>query len=479
MSSESSPSSAGPADGRHRPFRRRLTGTVAVLAVAVAGFGFAGLVQGPRLDAAEIDVARATRLAGEQLTLTLNQPVVEFDAEAIEVEPEASVTATADDRSIVITFGEPLDYAARYTVRVPGVVGAYQGVPAVVEHGFTTSDEEVYALHRRSHRGEADLVERASFAHPAAAEVVFSAPRIQDFARVDDVLVVVTLDDEGRNELVLSEDQQPDPLELALPPDASIRDLAASSTNALVGFVLDTPAVDGVRQHEAELMTLDLSGAAPAVPEPVLALDGTPMRVMSWAFVPGTSSIVAQDFDQGLYLVDLLERRPVTPLGVHNEIRGFVAGTSELVVADPDRGTVIDLADGTTSPLELHTPELADNVYADRISVLDGEGRYLVSLVQARVEAGRNVRASMLVHVGPDGELTTVFAPAVTTSLIREHCVAPNGRYVAVAESAEGGRPDGYPADPGFTETTTTIVEIATGRVVLSLQGGFSNWCAP
>ncbi|WP_448006067.1 hypothetical protein [Agromyces bauzanensis] len=480
MSSEppASPTAPGPDDGRHRSFRRRLAGTVAVLVVAVAGFGFAGLVQGPRVDAAEIDVARATRLAGEQLTLSLNQPVVGFDAEAIEVEPAASVTATADERSIVITFERPLDYAAEYTVRVPGVVGAYQAAPTLVEHRFATPDEHVYALHRRSHRGEADLVQRSSLADPET-EVAFSAPRIQEFARVDDVLVVVTIDDEGRNQLVLSEAQQPDPLELALPLEASIHDLAASTTNPLVGFVIDTPAVDGVRRHEAELMTLDLSGAAPAAPQPVLALDGTPMRVMSWAFVPGTSSLVAQDFDQGLYLVDVLGRRPPVPLGVHSEIRGFVAGTNDLMVADPDGGTIIDLADGLTTALELRTPELADNVYADRIAVLDGEGRYLVSLVQASVEDGRNVRSSMLAHVGPEGEPTKLYAPAVATSLIRDHCISPNGRYAAVAESADGGRPDGYSGNPGFTETMTTIVEIATGRVVLSIQGGFSDWCAP
>ncbi|WP_136709504.1 hypothetical protein [Agromyces sp. H66] len=483
MSSEASAappasSAARSDDGRQGPFRQRLIGTVLVLVVAVAGFGFAGLVQGPRLDTAELDVASATRLAGERLTLTLNQPVVEIDAAAIEVEPATSVTATVDDRDIVITFDRPLDYAAEYTVRVPGVVGAYQAAPAVVEHRFATPDEDVYVLHRRSHRGEADLVQRSSFADPRP-EVVFSAPRIQEFARAGAVLVVVTVDDEGRNGIALSKDAQPDPAELALPQGATIRDLAASTTHPLVGFVLDTPAVEGVRQHAAELMTLDLSGTAPAAPLPVLALDGTPMRVMSWAFVPGTTSLVAQDFEQGLYLVDALGGESPTPLGVHAEIRGFIAGTSELLVADPDGGSVLGLADGTATALELQTPELADNVYADHISVLDGEGRYLVSLVQARVEAGRNVRSSMLAAVGADGELSKLFAPAVPTSVIRDHCTSPNGRWVAVAESPDDSRPDGYSGDPGFTERMTTIVEISTGRVALSLQGGFSDWCAP
>lgn len=458
-------------------FRRRLVGTVAVLAVVAGGFAFASVAQGPRLEAGEIDVARATRLAGEQLTLTVNQPVAAVDAEAVEVEPAASVTAEADDRSIVLTFERPLDYAAEYTVRIPGVVGAYQGTAATLEYHFETPDEEVYTLLRRSDQGEDDVVQRSSFARPGA-EVVFAAPRIQEFARVDDILAVVTVDEEERNELLLSQGDQPQPLELALPGEGTIRDLAASTTNPIIGFVFDTPEVDGVKRYESALMTLDLSGAAPAEPQPVLGLDGAPLRAAAWAFVPGSTSVVVQDFNQSLFLVDVLGRQPVTPLGVHSEIRGFIAGTSDLVVADPDRGALIDLTDGTTTTLELRSADLADNVYPGRITMLDGDSRYLISLVMASVEDGRNVRSSMLAEVGEEGELRQVFAPATETSLIREYCVSPNGRYVAVAESPDRARPDGYSNNPGYSETMTSIVEIATARTVLSLPGGFSDWCA-
>jgi len=89
-------------------FRRRIVGTIVVLAVVAGGFAFASVVQGPRLEAGEIDAARATRLAGEQLTPAINQPVASLDAEAVEVEPAASVSAEVDDRSIVITFELPL-----------------------------------------------------------------------------------------------------------------------------------------------------------------------------------------------------------------------------------------------------------------------------------------------------------------------------------------------------------------------------------
>lgn len=456
-------------------FRRRLVGTLIVLAVAVGGLAVTGAAQGPRLDTARIDTESAVRLAGQQLTLSLNQPVASFDAAGVEVEPAASVSAVAEDRSIVVTFDRPLDYATEYTVRVPDVVGTYQGVAATLEHRFSTPDEAVYALQRRSDRGEDDIVQRTSLAQPSA-EVVFSAPRIQEFAHVGDVLAVVTIEEDDTDRLLVSRGDQAQPAGVALPPDASIRDLAASTTNPIIGFVVDTPAVDGVKQHEAELMTLDLSGAAAAAPQPVTGLDGTPLRAMTWAFVPGSSSLVVQDFEQGLYLVDALGARPVTPLGAHNEIRGFLPGTSDLVVADPDRGALIDLVDGTTTTLELASADLAPDVYPGRITMLD-DTRYVFSLTRLTVEGARNLRTSVLAEVDADGGLAQVFAPAMETSLIREYCVSPNGRYVAVSESAETGRPDGYSDNPGFTETMTSFVEIATGGIRSSLPGGFSDWC--
>jgi hypothetical protein len=457
-------------------FRRRLVGSIVALAVLAGGFAFAGVVQGARLDSGEIDAARATRLAGQQLTLTVNQPVAEFDADAVEVEPAASVTAEADDRTIVITFDEPLDYDAEYAVRVPGVVGAYQGTASTLEYRFTTPDEPVYSLVRRSITGEDDAIQRTSFADPRP-EVVFTAPRIQEFARAGDVLAVVTIDAQERNALHLAQGDQAEPLELAIAPELTIRDLAASTTNPVLGFIADTPAFDGVKQYESALMTLDVSGAGAATPEPVLGLDGTPMRVIDWAFVPGTTSMVVQDFEQSLFLIDVLGAQPATPLGVHAEIRGFVPGTTDLVVADPDRGAVIDLGDGTTTTLELRSADLAENVYPGKITMLDDTARYLISLVAARVEGGQNARTSILAEVDGSGELAEVFAPAAESSLIRDYCVSPNGRYAAVATSPGDSGPDGYSNNPGYAETMTSIIEIATARTVLSLPGGFSDWC--
>lgn len=461
---------------QHR-FTRRLVGSIVALAVITGGFAFASVVQGPRLNGGTIDAERATVLAGQQLTLEVNQPVAAIDADEISVEPHAAVTAASDDRTITVTFETPLDAGAEYTVRVPGVVGAFQGVPATLEYRFETPGEQAYTLTRRSDQGEPDVVQRKPLGG-AEGEVVFEAPRIQDFAHSGELVLAATIEDDESNGLFVIDARAGDPQQFGLLPGAKIRELAASTTNPLAAFVMTTPEIDGVRDFDNALMVVDMSGVGAMEPTPVLGLDGTPLRVASWMFVPGTTSVVVQDFEQSVFLVDVLGLQPASPLGAHAELRGFVPGTTQLIVADPDRGARIDLSDGTTTTIELASADLAEHVYPGQITMLDGDSRYLISLVAVAVEGDRNVRSSVLAEVDSDGALRQVFAPADETSLIRDYCVSPNGQYVAVAASAESGRPDGYSDNPGFTETMTSVVEIATGRTVITMTGGFSDWCA-
>lgn len=457
-------------------FTRRLLGTIVVLAVIAGGFAFASVVQGPRLSAAKVDAQRATMLAGQQLVIEVNQPVASFDADDVSVEPAASVSAVADDRLITVTFDEPLDYASEYTVRVPGVVGAFQGVPATLEYSFETPDEQVYSLVRRSLDGEPDLIQRKSFTEPGG-EIVFTAPRIQEFAHAGEVVAAVTIDDAGANELFVADVEQDVPQEIALPMGAVVRDLEASTTNPLIGYLVSTPPVDGVRAQDSALYIADLTGAAGGPPQPVVGLDGEPIKVASWTFVPGTTAVVVQDFEQSVFLVDAFGSAPVTPLGVHSEVRGFVPGTSRLVVADPDRGSMIDLTDGTTTTVDLPLPSLGDADYPGRLT-MTGDDRYVLSVVTVVVQPdGSTSIASRLAEVDAT-ETRDVFTPASEGSIIREYCISPNGRYAAVTTSDAQGRPDGYAGLPGYTESTMSIVDLSNGAVEFSQSGGFSDWCS-
>lgn len=62
--------------------------------------------------------------------------------------------------------------------------------------------------------------------------------------------------------------------------------------------------------------------------------------------VPGTTQIVAQTLDTQVWLADPWNRQALRPLGGHNRVDGFVAGTRELLVEDQDTLLGLSLASG-------------------------------------------------------------------------------------------------------------------------------------
>ena len=455
-------------------FRRRLFGALGVLAVLVATLGIAGSAQGPRLEAAAIDPVRSVQLAGQQLRLELNQAVVSVERESVIVTPAAAVALNSEGSTLTITFEKPLEYSREYSVSVAGVVGPFTSTASTIRHNFRTPDEFAYSLHRRSTEGEKDAVLRRPLDRPGDQEVIFSAPRITAFVHHGDVLAATTLDDDGRSALSVSMPGEATPQQIALPTAGTVRALAASPTNAILGFLMTSAEVNGERRFENALFTLDLSGAIGGGVQPVEAADGSPMRVTDWVFVPGTTSIVVQDYEQALTLVDLAGITANTPVGRHSELRGFLPGTSTLVVADPDGGSLIDLAAGTTTAIELPSSELARGRYLGKAALLDADGTHLLALSSPAAD-GAPATDSVLTHVDAEGTRTLYEPPA--DSRIADYCVSPNGQFVAVETLGSAARPDGYPGVPGFTNMLTLIVEIGTGRVVSGLSGGFSDWC--
>lgn len=455
-------------------FRRRLLGTLGVLVTLVAVLGFAGSMQGPRLKAAAVDTARSVQLAGQQLRLELNQQVLAVDSTAVTVTPAASVSVSSEGSTLVVTFTEPLEYSQDYSVTVPGVVGPFTSAVSSIQHSFRTPDEFVYSLHRRSTEGERDAVLRRPLDRPGDQEIVFSAPRITAFAHHGGALAVTTLDDDGLSALSVTLPDEDQPHQISLPATGTVRALTASPTNAVIGFLMTSTEVDGERVFENALFTLDLSGAIGGGVRPVEGADGSPMRVTDWVFVPGTTSIVVQDYEQALTLVDLAGITANTPLGRHSELRGFLPGTSTLVVADPDGGSLIDLAAGTTTAVELPPSDLAIGRYLGKAALLGTDGTHLLALSSPAADGGP-ASDSLLAHVGPDGTRTLYEPPA--GSRISDYCVSPNGQFAAVQTLGSAARPDGYPGIPGFTHALTLVVEIETARVVSGLSGGFSDWC--
>ncbi|WP_308797654.1 hypothetical protein [Agromyces silvae] len=465
---------AAPTAAASRRFRRRLLGTIAVLAAAAVSLAFAGVVQGPRLSEASVDVERVTRLADGRLVLALNQPIARVDGD-VRVEPAEPAELTIDGRALVVEFAEPLPYDTEYTVTVDGVVGEAQPTAVTVEHRFTTTDAPVYTLARRSPAGQTDVILRSSFGE-RTPEVVLEATRLQSFAHAGDAVVAVAVEDDDTNTLrVAGIDETTQTM--GLPEPGIVRSIGGSTTHPLIAFVHDGVTLPGGAEpaYRETLFTLDVSGVA-AAPEPVLGLDGEPLRVMDWRFVPGTTSLVVQDLDGALFVVDALGLTPPTPLGSAAELRGLIPGSRLLVVADPDRGRIFDLETGEEAPNELPIAELPEQAYPGKVEQLDASGAHLLSVLLTGDDgAGGVTTESLLARV--DAEGTSLRYATGEGSRLLDYCVAPNGRSAAVETVADGAASDGYPHAPSYVERLTTVVDLETGDVVLTQSGGSSDWC--
>lgn len=451
-----------PGSGR---FTRLVVAIVAALAVLVVALGAANALRGPRVLDTSAAVDDATRLAGTAVEFRLNQPVADLDPAAITVEPATDAAVSVDDRTVRVEFAAPLRPSQDYVVEVAGVRATGGGPESTLRHAFRTSDETLHVLQRRGADGD-DTVVRADTGG-GEPQVVLAAPRIEAFAHAGDVVAAIELLDDGTDALrIATAGQDAEPARLALPQAGDLRDLQGSTTRPLIGFLHDTG--DGA----GTLNLLDVADGVTASPEPVLALDGTPMPVADYAFVPGSPSAVVRDIDGAMFLVDATGTRAPTPLGSHTELRGMLPGASTVVVADPDRGATIDLESGETETLELPPADLPDGAYPGRVTTLDADGSHLLNVLifdgdggQASLVARADAAGTAIVHAPPQG------------SAVLDHCLSPGGSLVAVETGATGAADDGYEDEPWVADTLTTLVELDTGRVVLSLAGGLTDWC--
>ncbi len=454
---------------QRRTFRRTSLVLVIVLAVLAVGLGAANATQGPKLSSASVNAEAAIARPGQRIVMDANQPVAAVDAADVRVVPQTPVEVASDGATVTVRFTGLLHYATEYTVEVD-VRGTATGAAGTLRHTFATPSINVFSLQRT---GAGDRILRHDLAATDAdAAVMFEAPRIQEYAAIGSGVAAITLDESDAPTLrVVFPDDGIDQAVTTAP--GALRELHAAPVGDLVGFLVDVPAGDDPEATDTSRLYLyDLGGAG--IPTEVLGAAGESLAVIDWAFVPGTSSLVVQTPDHSMFLVDTSGTTPPTPLGQHTELRGFLPGTAQLLVADPTSGSLIDLATGETTVLDLPLPEVDSRLTPSSLLLLDDTS--YVELYGNPFGTDASPYRSVLFATGPEGS-RELFHPASDTSRITRVCLSPNGQYVSVEVVASDATPDRYPMQPGYADTTIYFVDTATGAADRGVVGMLPDWC--
>ncbi|GLK18263.1 hypothetical protein [Herbiconiux flava] len=462
-----------------RRFRRTSAVTLVVLALAAAGLGTAAVLRGPTLQAGSVNPAATITRPDQKLVLHADQPLEAVDASQVTVTPAAPFTLDSSGADVTLTFGAVLDYATDYAVRVDGVTGDGTGLTGTIDYSFRTPDIDVYSLLRRGGAAAGadkpdDQILRSSLASGAdsSTDVVLEAPRIQQYAVAGDALAVILLDAEGGSTLAVAQ-AGATPATVFTPTGSRIQNLHASATAGLFGYTVNGGQDAQGRVYQNALFTFDPLDAS-GRPKEVTGFDGSPLRVVDWQFVPGSSALVAQSTDQQLYLIEPLGSGGPTPLGRHVEMRDFLAGGLKLVVADPAGTSTIDLADGTVEPLDQAVPDADPALYPGAIATLPN-GATVRQYDAVDYSSGSAAQSSVILYADAAGT-GELYRPAAAGSRIRSFCLSPNGQYLAVETIAGGAVGDGY-ALPGYSEMTTYFVEVTSGAVERGVPGFQPDWC--
>lgn len=392
--------------------------------------------------------------------LRVDQTVAKLTADQVSVTPVAPVETRSDGAAVILRFADSLRFGTTYEIAAK-VRSATTGASSTLRYSFRTPEGAFYLLQRAASNADpgapAQIVR--SVIRSTEQQVVRSQPHIEQYAVADPVIAVVISDENGVGTLAVGPIDGSDRSQ-TLAENSQISQLKSSGPGGLFGFV-QTP-----------LNERDLTGGGLHLYDPVAGklikvsgFDGKPLDPQDWAFVPGTTSIVAQTHDASLYLIDPLNRTPTQALGGHTRMYGFVPGSTTLIVDDNGDYKAIDLATGNTSSLP--AIELADAAALQQLLPLGGDRGYVGWVV---TQDG----AASLVVLGDD-EVRQIYAEDPDPAGgIQNICLSPNGQYLAVVKLPRDAATN--PDSAGFANKIE-LIDTATGRTEQKVAGSDINWC--
>jgi hypothetical protein len=448
-------------------FRRAFIAVIAVLAVLVATLAVATFVQGPKLSSVQFDATGLVTKSAQQLRLFTNQNVAAITAKQVAIAPSVPFSVSSTGQVIALQFARPLRYATTYRVSIARVASAADGQSANLHYQLTTASPDLYYL-RRSGDSQPDQIVRTGIRSPVL-HIAYSAKRITDFAVFTRALAVATLDAQGESSLAIIGSQGL-VQSINLPGPGTVDLLHANTDTGILGFTFTSAGATTQRKYTNTLFTVDPNGTA--LPQPVKDPGGAPLSVLNWAFVPGSSELLAQGINQSLMLIDPAKADGITPLGNYLQVGSIAADGKSVDVSDVDGP--LDLSFATVKTRRIVPSKLGDiHPFAGVATKLPGGHIQLDSIYDPKTAGFTN-------HLVFDNgkEARELFHPPIATGSIEGYSVSPNGQYVAIVSNPDvpTSAADGYPLDGQPTSVTTYFVDITTGALIKSVTGFGTSW---
>jgi hypothetical protein len=455
-------------------FRRGLIGAIVVLAIACAGLGAASVLQGPRIQGAQLDLAAAVS-APSPLRIVFNEAVAAIDASDVTVTPDVAVTVQGDGDVLLVRFESALEYDTTYRVELAGIAAAAGGVTADLAHEFRTPAFHATWL-ERSESGDR-IVSASPGSEPAT---VYSAARIQDFLPLDSgAMLVVTLgDDDASRAAIVATDGSGNEEELLLPGGAPghIEELELAGTNVLFTFTSAAgDATDsGLPTFDQTLFQLDLTGSHSS--DAVARLDGSPMAVDRLIPIPGTMAVLIHTRAGEVLRYDPAAGDPPALVANYLEMIALAGDRHRLSVTDAFGPLIYDFDDGTETRLDPSPIVGTDAVpfIGDVIPVRDGR-----RIERAVLPSADFTSFDSFVAIDDGAAASLLFRTVDAAGSILGYRMTANDRYL-VAEVSPGGdhfeTRDGYPAGARPRDVTIVVIDIWAGTVVAEWPGSHARW---
>ena len=436
-----------------------LAATVAALVVYA--------LQGPRVRGAAVDVVRAVQVPEVSLRIESDRPLADVTADQVQVTPDTSVSVTTTGSLVTVVFDTALRYSTDYEVVVRDVRGAARPSSSTWRYEFRTPDGSMAYLDR-AEPGQPDRIMEASPDSEPPWQL-YAAPGIDVFVPIGSTFVTVGSDDQGVGRMDLVQPVTGDRQRLVTPESTAIDTVFTPAVGATVLFTASS-LDDG--DYDRTLFRVDTAGAPRA--EPVVGLDGQPLRVTKAFAVPGSDTVVAWVDEVRVVQIDL-QTVLVLPIAEEaQELWGVSGGGNQVVMVDIGGSVAIELETLAEQRLQPGTLGTRD-VFEGQLHLL-ADGRRIQTVVVGN-DRGTDFTSLVALDDG-EGRQQPLYRTPDDRGSIGRFVVSPNDQFVAIEITPDRRAvvDDARAIEPRAQTVMTVVVDIDSGEVVRSVEGFWPVW---